>query len=36
MRTGGKLTHSDQAVGINHIALWARAGKRSTAFTANS
>lgn len=23
-RTGGKLTHSDQAVGINHIALWAR------------
>lgn len=23
-RTGDKLTHSDQAVGINHIALWAR------------
>jgi hypothetical protein len=23
-RTGGKLTHSDQAVGTNHIALWAR------------
>lgn len=23
-RTGEKLTHSDQAVGINHIALWAR------------
>jgi catechol 2,3-dioxygenase-like lactoylglutathione lyase family enzyme len=23
-RTGGKLTHRDQAVGINHIALWAR------------
>lgn len=23
-RTGGKLTHDDQAVGINHIALWAR------------
>lgn len=23
-RTGNKLTHSDQAVGINHIALWAR------------
>ncbi|WP_061559795.1 VOC family protein [Mycobacterium simiae] len=23
-RTGQKLTHSDQAVGINHIALWAR------------
>ncbi|BBZ68400.1 hypothetical protein MINS_38290 [Mycolicibacterium insubricum] len=22
-RTGEKLTHSDQAVGINHIALWA-------------
>ncbi len=26
-RTGGKLTHSDQAVGINHIALWARSRK---------
>jgi catechol 2,3-dioxygenase-like lactoylglutathione lyase family enzyme len=23
-RAGGRLTHSDQAVGINHIALWAR------------
>lgn len=23
-RTGDKLTHFDQAVGINHIALWAR------------
>ena len=23
-RTGDKLTHTDQAVGINHIALWAR------------
>jgi catechol 2,3-dioxygenase-like lactoylglutathione lyase family enzyme len=23
-RTGTKLTHADQAVGINHIALWAR------------
>jgi hypothetical protein len=23
-RTGSKLTHTDQAVGINHIALWAR------------
>ena len=26
-RTGGKLTHGDQAVGINHIALWARSRK---------
>lgn len=26
-RTGEKLTHSDQAVGINHIALWARGRK---------
>lgn len=25
-RTGAKLTHADQAVGINHIALWARNG----------
>lgn len=23
-RTGNKLTHTDQAVGINHVALWAR------------
>lgn len=23
-RSGAKLTHADQAVGINHIALWAR------------
>ncbi|MGV0739210.1 VOC family protein [Mycobacterium syngnathidarum] len=23
-RTGGKLTHSEQSVGINHVALWAR------------
>jgi catechol 2,3-dioxygenase-like lactoylglutathione lyase family enzyme len=23
-RTGGRLTHSDHAVGLNHIALWAR------------
>ncbi|MGV0775021.1 VOC family protein [Mycolicibacterium elephantis] len=23
-RVGGKLTHGDQATGINHIALWAR------------
>lgn len=23
-RTGNRLTHTDQAVGINHIALWAR------------
>lgn len=23
-RTGAKLTHSEQSVGINHIALWAR------------
>ena len=23
-RTGARLTHADQAVGINHIALWAR------------
>ena len=35
-RTGGKLTPSDQAVGINHVALWARSRKRSTAFIANS
>ena len=26
-RTGGRLTHSDQAVGVNHIALWARSQK---------
>jgi catechol 2,3-dioxygenase-like lactoylglutathione lyase family enzyme len=26
-RTGEKLTHADQAVGINHIALWARSRK---------
>jgi hypothetical protein len=26
-RTGAKLHHSDQAVGINHIALWARSRK---------
>ena len=31
-RTGGKLTHSDQAVGINHIALWARSRKEVDRF----
>ena len=31
-RTGGKLTHSDQAVGINHIALWARSRKEIDRF----
>lgn len=30
--TGGKLTHSDQAVGINHIALWARGRKEVDRF----
>lgn len=30
--TGGKLTHSDQAVGINHIALWARNRKEVDRF----
>jgi len=31
-RTGEKLTHSDQAVGINHIALWARNRKEVDRF----
>ena len=31
-RTGGKLTHSDQAVGINHIALWARSRREVDRF----
>jgi catechol 2,3-dioxygenase-like lactoylglutathione lyase family enzyme len=31
-RTGDKLTHSDQAVGINHIALWARSRKEVDRF----
>lgn len=30
--TGGKLTHQDQAVGINHIALWARNRKEIDRF----
>ncbi|OBB27413.1 VOC family protein [Mycolicibacterium fortuitum] len=30
--TGDKLTHSDQAVGINHIALWARNRKEVDRF----
>lgn len=35
-RTGERLTHSDQAVGVNHIALWPAEEMRSTASTANS
>ncbi|MEM6105758.1 VOC family protein [Mycobacterium sp. 050272] len=31
-RTGAKLTHGDQAVGINHIALWARSRKEVDRF----
>jgi catechol 2,3-dioxygenase-like lactoylglutathione lyase family enzyme len=31
-RTGGKLTHRDQAVGINHVALWARGRKEVDRF----
>jgi catechol 2,3-dioxygenase-like lactoylglutathione lyase family enzyme len=31
-RTGEKLTHTDQAVGINHIALWARGRKEIDRF----
>lgn len=31
-RTGGRLTHTDQAVGINHIALWARSRKEVDGF----
>jgi Glyoxalase/Bleomycin resistance protein/Dioxygenase superfamily len=34
-RTGGKLTHSDQAVGVNHIALWARSRKEVDRFHRN-
>ncbi|MCC5582519.1 hypothetical protein IMZ11_43740, partial [Microtetraspora sp. AC03309] len=30
--TGSKLTHADQAVGINHIALWARNRKEVDRF----
>jgi catechol 2,3-dioxygenase-like lactoylglutathione lyase family enzyme len=30
--TGGKLTHSDQSVGINHVALWARSRKEVDRF----
>jgi hypothetical protein len=30
--TGEKLTHRDQAVGINHIALWARSRKEVDRF----
>ena len=35
-RTGEKLNHTDQSVGINHVALRARNKKRSTAFIASS
>jgi catechol 2,3-dioxygenase-like lactoylglutathione lyase family enzyme len=31
-RTGQKLTHSEQAVGINHIALWARSRREVDRF----
>ncbi|OBK11546.1 VOC family protein [Mycobacterium asiaticum] len=31
-RTGEKLAHSDQAVGVNHIALWARGRKEVDRF----
>ncbi|MCV7192030.1 VOC family protein [Mycolicibacterium brumae] len=31
-RSGEKLTHSDQAVGINHIALWARSRREVDRF----
>ncbi|WP_319453835.1 MULTISPECIES: VOC family protein [unclassified Mycobacterium] len=31
-RTGTKLTHADQSVGINHIALWARTKKEVDRF----
>ncbi|MEE6137361.1 hypothetical protein SKC41_13625 [Mycobacterium sp. 050128] len=31
-RTGGKLRHAEQAVGINHIALWARGKKEIDRF----
>ena len=31
-RTGQRLTHAEQAVGINHIALWARSRKEVDAF----
>jgi catechol 2,3-dioxygenase-like lactoylglutathione lyase family enzyme len=31
-RSGDKLTHSDQAVGINHTALWARSRKEVDRF----
>jgi catechol 2,3-dioxygenase-like lactoylglutathione lyase family enzyme len=32
-RTGSKLQHTDQAVGINHIALWARSRKEVDRFS---
>ena len=31
-RTGSKLHHTDQAVGINHVALWARSRKEVDRF----
>lgn len=31
-RTGGKLTHTEQAVGINHIALWAHSRREVDQF----
>lgn len=31
-RTGTKLTHGDQAVGINHVALWARSRREVDEF----
>jgi catechol 2,3-dioxygenase-like lactoylglutathione lyase family enzyme len=31
-RTGAKLKHTDQAVGINHVALWARSRKEVDRF----
>lgn len=31
-RSGGKLTHGEQAVGVNHIALWARNRKEVDRF----
>ncbi|MFW0790319.1 VOC family protein [Gordonia sp. CPCC 205333] len=34
-RTGGKLVHAEQAVGINHIALWAKSRKEIDDFHRN-
>lgn len=31
-RSGGKLTHTEQQVGINHVALWARSRKEVNEF----